>query len=229
MKPQSRYIIHTGINFLTIPVPIISRATFLAFQQAIFSNGLEFVRVENPPNAIVITRESPSPLQISVASLESQIGQIVVLAPNPKCALDLFMQEAEAVIQSFETVWPAPNRQIIKADATIRELYETTSNHAFEELWETRLGQPPQALAAFGRPIRGGGLRFVLEPLQEEMPAQIEIKIESFLSDTTKIFVETNFNWPLPSSQGSPFGVHDRLTQMNTYIETQIKAFLTGG
>jgi len=161
--------------------------------------------------------------------LEPQpLGQIMVIAPQPKGGLELFIKEAEAAIQAFEDVWPAEKRQIIKADATIRDLYETSSQHAFQELWENRLGQTSKALEAFGRPIRGGGLRFVLDPIPGELPVQIEVKVESFLMDTTKIFVETQYNWPVSTGPGTPFDVRERLSQMNSYIENQINAFLTG-
>ncbi|MBE3142684.1 MAG: hypothetical protein IMZ61_02005 [Planctomycetes bacterium] len=67
-----------------------------------------------------------------------------------------------------------------------------------------------------------------MDPIQEEMPAQIEVKIESFLLDTKKIFVETQFTWPMPTNPGAPFGVRERLSQMNAYIEKQVSFFMTG-
>lgn len=228
MKPGSRRIIHLGINFITAPAPVISHQTNLLFQQAIISCGLEFVRIENPKNQIVLTREVPSLLQVTVGVLEPQIGQILVAAPQPR-GLEVFIQETEAVLEAFKKVWSSQGRQIIKCDATIRELYETTREHAFQELWEQHLGQSSQTLATFGRPIRGGGLRFVMEPLSSETePTQIEVKIESFLRDTTKIFVESQFNWPLPTPQDTPFDARRRLTQMNTYMEEQVNNFLSG-
>ena len=180
MKTQSRVIIHAGINFLSIPVPLVVPQTLLAFQQAVMAQGLEYNRVEAPKNTISLLRDTPYPLQVSVSAQESQVGQLLIITPQPKGSLDLFIKEAEAAVQAYEFVWPAPNRQIVRADATIRDLYETTSQHAFQELWENRLGQPSQALSAFGRPIRGGGLRFVMDPVAEDLPVQIEVKIELF-------------------------------------------------
>ena len=226
MKPQY-IVIHTGINFITIPVPIITHQSYLAFQQAILANGLEYVRAENPKGRIILTREAPSPLQI-VVSLLDQVGQILIVA-QPKRSLELFIQEAEAAIEAFKTVWPEQYRQIITSEGTIRQLYETTSEHAFQELWENRLGQPTQSLATFERPIRGGGLRFVMDPLpDDDKPTRIEIKIESFLRDTTKIFVETQFVWPKATIPGTPFNVRERLGQINSYSEKQVYAFLSG-
>ncbi len=229
MKPYSRYIIHLGINFITIPAPTITSRISTVFQQEIISGGLDFVRAENLEDRIILTREDPSPLQISVGMLPHQSGQVLIVAPNPKGSLDLFIQETESALEAFEKIWPAHNRQIIKSDATIRQLYETTGEHAFQELWEKRLGQSSQALKAFGRPIRGGGLRFVMDPLPyEEEPANIEVKIESFLRDATKIFVETQFNWLRTTEPGSSFAVRERLTRMNEYIEDKVQTFLSG-
>jgi hypothetical protein len=228
MKAQSRLVIHAGINFLTLPMPMISSQTLLAFQQAVLASGLEFTRVEVPKNTISLLREAPYPLQIVVSALDPQMGQFVVVSPQPKGGIELFIREAEAATQAFETVWPAGNRQIIRADATIRELYETSSPHAFQELWENRLGQPPQSLTAFGRPIRGGGLRFVMDPIEEPLPCQIEVKIESFLLDTTKIFVETQFTWPIPTTPPSPFNVRDRINSLNDYSAAHVQPFILG-
>jgi hypothetical protein len=228
MKTQSRVIIHAGINFLSIPVPLVVPQTLLAFQQAVMAQGLEYNRVEAPKNTISLLRDTPYPLQVSVSAQESQVGQLLIITPQPKGSLDLFIKEAEAAVQAYESVWPAPNRQIVRADATIRDLYETTSQHAFQELWENRLGQPSQALSAFGRPIRGGGLRFVMDPVAEDLPVQIEVKIESFLLDTKKIFVETQFTWPIPPAPQSPFNVRERLEKMNSYIEAHVQPFISG-
>jgi len=230
MKPQSRYIIHIGINFVMSPSPNITPQSSLAFQQAILSNGLEFVSVTTLENQIVLSRESPTPLQITVNGLNPQVGQFLVAASQPKRSLDLFAQEAEAAVKAFLDTWPVQNRQMLKSDATIRELHETTSEHAFQELWENLLKQPSSMLKSFERPILGGGLRFVMAPLPDEQdPAQIEVKIESFLGDTSKIFVETQFNWIQPTAPGMPFNVRERLSQVNAYIEKQVESFILGG
>jgi hypothetical protein len=231
IKPHSRHLIHVGVNFLVTPAPAISPPALLAFQQALFSEGLEFQKVENTGSQLLVVRERPSPLHISiVTNTGSPVGQILIIGPNLTTGLDYFIQDAEAALRAFETVWTMQNRQMIQGDATIRDLYETTSQHAFQELWESRLGQSSQALAAFGRPIRGGGLRFVMDPLPgESEPVQIEVKIESFLTDASKIFLETQFTWRNASGQPVQFNVHDRLKLMDEYIKNPIQAFITGG
>lgn len=227
MKPGTQRIIHIGINFVTIPSPVVTKRKSLAFQQAVLTHGLDFTKVENPENRIILKREDPSPLELSVLD-NNQFGQVLVISVHPKVPLSLFIEEAEAALGAFESVWPTPTRQIIKSDATIRCLYETTAQHAFQELWESRLGQESESLKAFARPIRGGGLRFVMDPRQDdEQPAQIEVKIESYLRDTSKIFVETVFTWTKPTDQGEGFDVRARLEQIYEYIENQVTDFLS--
>mgnify|MGYP007094567164 CR=1 FL=1 len=60
--------------------------------------------MEMPKNAIVLLRDAPYPLQISVMSHESQVGQLLVVTPQPKGSLELFVSEADAAIQAFESV-----------------------------------------------------------------------------------------------------------------------------
>lgn len=228
MKTSNRKIIHLGINFLTIPRPIISQQTVLSFQQAIINNGLEYSRVDQIPEKLSIIRNSPSPLEISVISSNQPLGQIIVIAPEPKTPLDLFMKEACAAIASFNNVWGDPNRKIIGGDSTLRELIETTSQHAFQELWESRLGQQAKSLAVFNRPIRGGGLRFVLDPEPNaQQSSQMEVKVESYLKDSTKIFVEVQSGWHYQNPQ-SDFDVEDKLGEVESFLEKKVHKFLSG-
>lgn len=142
--------------------------------------------------------------------------------------MEYFIQEAEQVIEAFEETWPVPQRQIIRRDVSLKCLYETTGDHAFQELWEERLGQSQDSLSAFGRPVLGGGLRFVMPP-QPSDPAQVEVKIESYLIDTRKMYVETQFVWSKPMPPGASFDPRDRLTEVDAYITDQVHSFIQGG
>ena len=193
MKIDHQKFIHLGINFLTSPRPILSQQKMLEFQQAIINNGLEFSRVEQNPGVLNIIRDSISPLTIRVVSPNQPLGQIIVISQFPKKPLNLFIDEACAAINAFNDVWGSDKRQILGGDTTLRELIETSSQHAFQELWEKRLEQSSKVLATFERPVRGGGLRFVLDPKPDDLQSsQMEVKIESYLKDSTKIFVESS-------------------------------------
>lgn len=191
MKPESRHPIHMGINFVMFPPPVINLQSYLQFQESLVSCSVEFtnaVRRElQQEHRIEAIRDIPTPLQVVVvASTLQPIGQLIVMAaPEPSRPLEYFIQEAEQVVEAFEATWPIPNRQVIKRDVTLRDLYETTSEHAFQELWEEQLGQTSDSLAVLDRQVLGGGLRFVMPP-QPGKPAQVEVKIESYLKDTGK-------------------------------------------
>ena len=229
MKPGSRRIIHIGINFITAPSPVIDPQSYLEFQRAVLSWGLEFTQVAHQENKIIVMRQVPTPLQLTISVLGPQVGQLLIVAPRLERSLEAFIQEAEAAVEAFLATWPVQNRQIISCDVTLRSLYETTREHAFKELWEDRLGQSPHSLAVFGRPVLGGGLRLVMPTLPEEQESvQIEVKIESYLKDTNSIFVETQFTWPQPAMPGSPFDPRERLLRVDAYIENQVLAFILG-
>lgn len=231
MKSESRHPIHMGINFVISPPPIINAQSYLQFQKSLVSCSVEFTsaaRRELPQeHRIEVIRDTPTPLRVAVVASASQpVGQLLILAtPEPGRTLEYFIQETELVVEAFESTWPAPNRQIIKQDVALRDLYETTRDHAFQELWEERLGQSSDSLAAFGRLVLGGGLRFVMPP-QQDNPAQVEVKIESYLRDTGKLFVETQFAWHEPMPPGAPLDPRERLLEVNNYVENQVLAFM---
>ncbi len=232
MKKFSRQLLDIRISFLLIPEAAISPQSSLTFQDEIRKAGLDFSGVNIQNNAIVIARSDPSPLQITVGMAQPPqppICQLALVSQMPKTAIDGFCKDAEAAIIAFQSTWSPPAWQILKCDAMIRELHETESEHAFKELWENRLGQSAKSLSIFGKPIRGGGLRFVLDALPtDEDPIQIDIKIELFLNDVKKIFVETTFSWGKPNQPSPIINAADRLIGMNKYIEERVEGFIKG-
>jgi hypothetical protein len=233
MKAEGK-LYHVGINLLTVPGLDLSRSKSLEFQRAVLENGLEYSKVDNQENGITLIREAPSLLQIVVANQQALvnqllISQLLIVAPKPVMDITAFVKEAEAATKAFETVWPAQQRQIVGGDANIRRLYESTSAHAFQELWETRLRQPPGDLRILDKPIRGGGIRIVLDPRAEDIdPVSIEVKIESFLEDPSKLFVETQCTWLKPAAWKSSAIVTERIMSLNDYFENQVHGFMTG-
>lgn len=230
MYPESRVTIHMGINFVVSPMPTIDMERNLNFQESLVRQGIDFSKVDFKERQILVIREAPTPLHVKVAALGPPTGQLLILAPHPQRPLSLFVREAEAVIEAFCSTWPEERRQIISCDATLRDLYEASGEHAFQELWETRLGQSRASLEILGRPVLGGGLRFVMPPQADDPDAvQMEVKIESFLRDTKKVFVETQFTWPTPRPPGAAFNPRDRLQQVDAYVDNQVVSFITGG
>jgi hypothetical protein len=236
MYPDSRQTIYMGINFVISPMPIINAQTNLKFQQSLVERGIEFTNVAFKEREIVIVREAPIRLEVKVAAINPPvigppvIGQLLLIAPQPGSDVQLFGKEAEAIIEAFDSTWTANKRQILSSDVTFRDLYETTFGHAFQELWEERLGQSREQLTMFGQPILGGGLRFVMQPLPDDPEsAQIEVRIESYLKHTKKIWVETQFIWRQPTPPGSSMNPSKRLERVDNYVKSEVLSFIAGG
>jgi len=230
MNPESRITIHMGINFVLSPMFVVDRDRNISFQQALASQGIDFQKIDSKNGGLVIIRERPSRLEIRVATLGLPGGQLLVVAPHPERHLTLFEQEAEAAVAAFESTWPQKQRQVVRCDATLRDLYQTTSDHAFRELWEGRLRQSPESLAPLGRPVLGGGLRLVMPPrLHDPEQVQIEVKVESYLTDTKRLFVETQFTWLAPKAPGEALDPTSRLEQVDSYVKNEVISFIMGG
>lgn len=231
MNTDSRQTIHLGINFVFSPIPTIDAPSKVRFQQSLLDSGIDFTRTDFKDREVFVFRETPTRLEIRVVAIPgAPVGQLLIVSPDPRTELELFTKDAEAIVEAFQATWPAQNRQIISTDVTIRDLYEATGEHAFQELWEKRLKQAPTSLARLGRPVLGGGLRLVMPPRPEDPePVQIEVKIESFLQDTKKMFVETQFVWPAPKAPGAPFEIKERLHQVDRYVEDNVEPFIVGG
>lgn len=230
MKKFSRQLLDVRVKFLLIPGVPISHQSSLSFQGEIRKAGLDYSSVSLPNNAIVMERKELSPLRIGVEMAPQQpFCEFEIAAELPKTGIEAFTRDAEAAVSAFQATWPLPARQIVRCDAAIRELHETEGEHAFKELWEDVLGQSAKSLQIFGKPIRGGGLRFVLDPnASDEDPLAIEVKIESFLNDVRKIYVETVFSWIKPRPPNSAIDVAERITQMDKYIQENVQGFILG-
>ncbi len=231
MNPNSRQIIHMGINFTLSPMPIINVHSNLEFQKSLATWGIDFSKVEFKEREVLVVREVPTRLEVKVAAIQPPaIGQLLILAPHSGSDLTLFGREAEAIVKAYASTWPTEKRQIISCDATLRDLYAASGDHAFRELWEIRFGQSLDALSVFGRPVLGGGLRLVMSPQPDDLqPVQIEVKIESFLRDATKLFVETQFKWPRPMPPGASLDPMSRLNRVDEFVEEKVVPFMMGG
>lgn len=234
LKPDSRTIIHLGINFLFTPNVNLTPQASLAFQQAVILEGLEYQKTSIEADKFVLIRSFPTPLKITVGTIQPpQISQFLIVAEDPGRPLEMFINEAEAAQRAFLNTWTQPAYQIVSCDITIRELHETSEEHAFKDLWESRLNQTRDSLNVFGRPLLGGGLRLVFAPLDnEDRPAQIEVKIESYLRNPRKLFIETQFLHPQPTlpcpPDQDPFKIRDKLTEVDNFVTKKVIAFITG-
>lgn len=176
------------------------RIKTVEFEKALLDNGIDFAQTNQYEKGFALSRMQPSPLQIKLESPGPQVMMLQCFAQNPQYDLDLFCRDCHAVVSAFARTWPAEHYQVLTCTAKLHHLY-SSQMHAFQYLWENRLGQRPQDFISLGnRPVAGGGLRLLMPPHTPDggEPVSIELRIESFLRETNKLFVETVFTWPRP-------------------------------
>jgi hypothetical protein len=229
MRVSSQVLIHMGVNFVVAPAVERNQKRGIKLQQALLERGLEFTHSELSNRVIAVTRRQPN-LQIRTIAPEDQpVAQLIIVAAPPDNPCEMFSKEAQAAVEAFEATWPDQQRQVIRSDATVRALYETETTHAFQQLWESRLGQSAESLKPLGFPILGGGLRFVIPPPNDpEDSVLTEVKIESFLQNSSQVFVEVQLTWSVPMPAGRSPDPEASIGRVVNYIDKSVVPFLAG-
>jgi hypothetical protein len=227
---ESKTSIHFGVNFVFAGAWGHEKGALLNFQRALLEGGLEFSQATSRSNGFTLVRAEPSALQVGLEATAPQVHTLQLIAGNPQYELEMFGRDCEAVTAAYQKTWPMPQYQILNTGGCIRHLY-STKTHAFQYLWEQRLGQAPQDFALLGnRPVAGGGLRLVIPPHQKDNaePTSIELRIESFMRETQKLFVETVFNWPRPRIviEQQSFQTPARLAEIESFAANDVWDFI---
>ena len=168
MNFDSGKLLHIGINYVIAPVSKINEKKAYEFQGHLIDAELGITDNKFESDTTLAVRRKPTPLEIRVSTVGPEVAQLLVIAPHPNRAFEVFVEEANCAIDAFIKTWMRQNFQIIKSDATIRHLYDSDREHAFSELWEDRLGMPAETLAVFGKSVLSGGLRFVMPHRDDE-------------------------------------------------------------
>lgn len=226
---ESRQSIYFGVGYVIASQWPSDTMKRLDFQRALAQRQLDFPRTSVGVHDFTLIRAEQSPLQIKLASPGPRVSSISISSERPVHSLELFAKEAEAVCDAYRQTWLQGQCQILQCNARIQHLY-SCQNHAFKYLWEDRLGQNPLDFHYLGtRPVLGGGLRLFIPPLKnDEEPLQIEIKTESFLRESKKMFIETFFVWPKPRllPPDEKFNPEIRLKSVEEYATQQVCDFV---
>src|ERR1043166_2720231 len=228
LRTETRRPLHFGVNYLIAPAGAYGPGEVLQFQQYLAKpvNGVLFDSTKREREQTVYWRMA-SPLEVRIGPVGPEVSQLRVLAPKPEGRLDDFVGEASTIVEAHSEVWGAPG-QVLRRDCTIRHLYAVREDHAFRFLWEKRLGQTGESLKPLGRPVAGGGIRLVMPPRPDrDGDSMVEIKVESFLQDSTQLFVEATFVW------GKPIGAEglnpkELLETVENSLEGEVSAFICG-
>jgi hypothetical protein len=227
LNTESRQTIQRAINFIFAPAPSLEPLKVVDFMKSLQEEGLEF-QSSNRSQTRVDLERTDRPLKLSLGVVGPQVAQILLSAEDPVSDLILFEKEFDSVCRAYVSVWQQP-LQLLLRDATLTCLYACDDcDHSFKYLWQHLLGQEGSEFGQLGKPILGGGLRFVMPPTPDEKPepTTVEVKVESFLRDTSKLFVQTQFVWPQPT--GSEFfgKSHELLQRIEDYVDKKVIPFI---
>ena len=231
INQQSKTTVHLSLQYVLAGAWSPERARTVEFEKALLGNGLDFGQTLSRDNAFTLIRTQPSHLQIKLESPGPQVVSLLVLANNPQYEREMFERDAEAVTQAFLQTWPAEHYQILTVNSKSHHLY-SARGPAFQYIWEERLGQTPEDFRLLGgRPVAGGGLRLVMPPHAAGggEPTSIDVRVESFLREPNKIFIETAFTWPKPRVVGSEQGFDPPryVEETERFAAEEVWAFLT--
>ncbi|MBX7252394.1 MAG: hypothetical protein K1X50_10450 [Candidatus Promineofilum sp.] len=219
-------LIHAGINFIFLPQPPLSKRTGPTFQTALLEHGVDVSESRAADDTITVGSREPIPYEARIISLPPSAGQLLILGQQGVGTIEIFSQTAEAILNAYYQTIQIEARHLLACDVTLRFLYETDADHAFRQLWESRLHQSSDSLAALGGPVLGGGLRFVVPLLEQPEPCLAEVKIESLLTDASKLYVEASIKWDFTSNPDSAPDATERLHLVNDYVEKKVAAFM---
>lgn len=227
---ESKTSIHFGIQFLLAGVVLPDRQTILEFEKRLLEAGVEFSQRSARPNGFSLIRQEGSGLQVSLETAGPQVLQLQIVAANPQCDLEMFGRDADAVTESYQKISRTHPLQVLTTSVCLRHLY-SVQGHAFQYLWEKRLGQSKDDFKSLaGRPVAGGGLRLVLPAHQigEQEPASIELRMESFMREPDKMFIEIVHGWPRPRTigQGQGFDSSRYLIMTEEFAANEVWNFL---
>ena len=230
MIPDSRQTIYAAINYVIAPAPRVDPQANLKFQQSLTERGIEYDNVTLQGQQLLVRRGQMSSLAMRVVgAAQGTVGQLQVVGPGPTVDVELFLREVEAVGEAFGMTW-GQNGQVLTLDVTVRDLVECSGASAFDEIWGQLLGRTPTELAPFGRPVHGGGVRLVMPPdLSSADPTEAQVRIESFLRQREKIWIETIFKWMRPRALAEGLKPRNPIATVNDFVESAVLTYLTQG
>ena len=230
MLIESQRVIHIGLNYVVAPKRPLTVDEKLQFQKELSLIGLEAENTAKKEGGIgVKALYEGAPVIVETFMNSPNTGQLLILMPENPSSL-LFPQISDAVGDIYLRIFADPKPQVFPArDGCVRKLYACSAEypHAFKYIWEKMLGKTQSDLSALGKPIAGGGLRFVIPPL-ENHPVETQIRIESLLKDPTQLWVEVKMKWLKPEKVETGFQAGALFKQINDFIDEKVAEFMLG-
>jgi len=168
-------------------------------------------------------------------------SQLVLEAEFPTHPLEWFEHRYEFILSEFQKMF-TPGL-LLTSSASIRGTLQVDGDaRVFLTTYVTKLEE--RRLSPLGRPLHLFGIRLVMPPFQEQQPptgkrkkAKIvrtvdwvaDVKAESLLEDTRKLFLEATGQWPTPKQwdDKATKSVVDQLGIVYGFMKNNLVPFLT--
>lgn len=175
----------------------------------------ESVELVTPP------RESGEQLKISLGKDAVQVA----FDPTAKSS-EFVAEELMVVLKEVAAALPIP--VFIHQSHVIRKTLPLLGGgDARTFLLNEVIKVPPERVAGWKRGFASVGVRFVFPPVQNELSAH-DLKIESFLADPSKVFLEDAANFLVPMPAGQWVVLKANLTETNRFMDEYARTLLRG-
>ncbi len=184
------------------------------FNFAVAGDGVELA---TPP------RESGDAMKVTIGRDAVQVS----FDPTSKSA-DFAAEELLVILKEVAAVLPIP--VFVHQTHVLRKLFPLGGPHpdARAFLLQGVVSLPQERLASWKRGFAAVGLRFVFAPQQMNDLSAHDLKIESFLPDPAKLFVEDTASFLVPMPAGQWDQLKDHLAEANRFLDDYTATLLRG-
>lgn len=181
-----------------------------------FLIGADSVELVSPP------REAGDQIKIGLTKDAIQVS----FDPTTKSA-DYAAEELVGIVKEIVSVLPIP---IFVHQVHVLRKTMPMAGHldARAFLMHEVVRVPPERLAGWKRGFAAAGVRFIFPPQQMNDLSAYDLKIESFLQDATKLFVENTASYLMPMPAGQWDVLKANLADANRFLDESAQALLRG-
>jgi hypothetical protein len=181
-----------------------------------FLVGADSVELVSPP------REGGDQLKIGLTKDTVQVS----FDPTSKSA-EFAAEELVGIVKEIAGVLPIPIF-IHQVHVLRKTMPMAGAMDARAFLMQEIVRVPPGRLAAWKRPFAAAGVRFIFPPQQMNDLSAYDLKIESFLQDPAKLFVENTASYLMPMPAGQWDVLKANLADANRFLDESAHALLRG-
>jgi hypothetical protein len=168
-------------------------------------------------------------------------SELILEAAFPSHPMEWFEHRYEFIMNEFHKMF-TPGL-LLASSASVRGTLQIDGDaRTFLTTYVTKM--EPRRLSPLGRPLHLFGIRLLMPPFQEQKPLEgrrkkativrtvdwvVDVKAESLVEDTGKLFLEANGQWPTPRKwdEKAAKSVVEQLATVSDFLKNNFVRFLT--